>query len=44
MTIEQMRQALLKVYPGRNWQQKITRASDDQVFAIFTRLRNAGKV
>lgn len=37
MTIEQMRQALIKRYPGDNWAEKVKRMSDSQVVAIHSK-------
>jgi hypothetical protein len=35
----QMRQALKAAYPGRSWKQKVNNMSDNQVLAIFSRIK-----
>ena len=35
MTIEQMRDAVIKLYPSPRWKQKVMRMHDNQVIAIF---------
>lgn len=44
MTTEEMRQALLRAYPGLRWQRKVKEMPDGQVFVVYTRLRNTGKL
>lgn len=44
MNTEQMRQALLKAYSGRRWEDRVKKMSDGQVFVVYTRLKNTGKI
>lgn len=44
MNTEAMRQALLKAYPGKNWEAKVKKMPDAQVFTVYTRLKNARKI
>lgn len=44
MNTEQMKQALLKAYPGNRWAEKVKKMSEGQVFTVYTRLKNAGKI
>ena len=39
MTIEQMRVALLKAYPGPQWELHVAKMLDGQVIAVYNRLR-----
>ena len=41
MSIEQMREALMKSYPSQKWQDKVLKMSDNQIIAIYTRMLNA---
>ena len=40
MSIEQMRVAISKVYPGEKWYQKVYKMSDSQVLAIYHKFLN----
>jgi hypothetical protein len=42
MSVEQMKAAILWVYPG--WYTKVSKMSDGQVLAIYTRMLNQGKL
>lgn len=37
MSIEQMRQAIEKVYEGEKWKEKVSKMQDKQVLAIYRR-------
>ena len=43
MTVENMRERILKEYPGAKWHTKVLRMKDEQVMAIYFRMvRNQG--
>ena len=42
MTIENMRDHILKQYPGAKWHVKVLAMSDNQVLAIYSRLQKQG--
>lgn len=44
MTTEQMRAALRTVYISPNWAEKVGKMSDRQVFALYTKFLNEGKI
>ena len=44
MTTEQMRQALLRAYSGEGWKRKVNNMPPDQIFVVYTRLKNTGKI
>lgn len=44
MNPAKQREALRNVYPGAEWQKKVTDMSDEQVVAIYLRLKGQGKV
>lgn len=44
MSIEQMRAAITKVYPGKKWSRRVANMPDNQVLVIYNRLLNAGKL
>lgn len=44
MNTEQMRQALLRAYPSTSWKNKVTKMNEQQVFAVYTRLKNQKKL
>lgn len=44
MSIEQMREALKRTYPGENWEKKVDKMSEAQVHSIYTRLLSSGKI
>ncbi len=40
MTIDQMREALLRAYPNsKSWPARVKAMPDDQIFAIYTRMK-----
>lgn len=43
MTVEQMRERLIKVYPGPSWQYKVMRMPDYQVIRVHSRFMSVGK-
>ena len=43
MTIDQMRAAIVDVYPGRKWERKVEKMHDDQVVAVYNNLLRSGK-
>lgn len=44
MTIEQMRGEIGLVYPGTAWAAKVSRMSDNQVYAVYQRMSVCGKL
>lgn len=38
MSVEQMRMAISKVYPGGKWSKKVSKMSDKQVIAVYSRM------
>lgn len=46
MKVEKKREALKGAYPnaGQKWHEKIDNMTDDQVTAMYLRLKNQGKV
>lgn len=44
MSIEQMKAALKKSYPGPKWSVKVDKMSDKQIAATYMRLMNAKKL
>lgn len=45
MSVEQMRDALCSVYYGApKWVNKVMKMPDNQVIAIYMRMRNAGRI
>lgn len=44
MSVEQMREALRKSYPGPAWSAKVDKMSDHQVLAVYNRLLNQNKL
>lgn len=44
MAKEKERRALLDVYSGDRWRRKVTDMSDEQVVAIYLRLKQQGKI
>lgn len=44
MSIEQMRAALKKTYPGKSWAEKVDKMSDSQVLAVYNRLLYSKKL
>lgn len=43
MTVENMRSAILKVYGGQRWKDKVAFMPDHQVIAIYYNFRDRGK-
>lgn len=43
MTVNQMRDAISKVYSGRKWKVKVARMDDGQVLAIYQDFMRKGK-
>lgn len=44
MSVELMREAIKKVYPGETWSKKVKNMKDAQVLAIYTRMLYDGKL
>lgn len=44
MSVDQMREAITKVYPAVRWQKKVAKMSDDQVMAIYFKFAQCGKM
>lgn len=44
MSVDAMRQAVVMAYPGDNWKKRVQKMSDDQVIAVYKRLRLMGKI
>lgn len=42
MSIEQMRNEVMKLYPGRGWQSRVLAMTDAQIFAIYNKSVNKG--
>lgn len=42
-SVEDMRYAISKVYPGKSWQYKVSRMPDYQVIAIYYSFLRSGK-
>lgn len=42
--ISKKREELLKAYPGAGWKDKVKWMSEDQVVAVYLRLKKAGKI
>lgn len=40
MSIELMRDAILKVYPGKAWEDKVANMSDNQIIAVYYKFLN----
>lgn len=43
MTVDQMRKAIIKVYPNDTWRRKVNRMYDNQVIAIYHSFKEHGK-
>ena len=41
MSTEQMKEALLKHYPGEKWQTKVKNMSPEQTYAAYHRITNS---
>jgi len=44
VSVEQMRHAIYKAYPGGNWIARVDAMSDKQIAATYLRLLNAKKL
>lgn len=44
MSISEMKYYVASAYPGYNWKNKVVRMNEQQLFAIFNRLKDAGKI
>lgn len=44
MNINQMRDALKRAYPSKQWAEKVTKMRDDQIQAIYLRFKREGKI
>lgn len=44
MAVWEMREALLKAYSTDSWKIKVKNMSDNQVIAVFNRLRYSGRI
>ncbi len=44
MTTPRMRELVCSVYPGEKWRKKVNSMKDPQVFAIFCKFKNEGKI
>lgn len=44
MSPQQQRLEIKKIYPGKNWSDKVDRMSDNQVIAVYLRLKGKGKL
>ena len=42
MTVQQMRNAILRVYDTESWKKKVANMYDDQIIAIYHDFRNRG--
>lgn len=43
MTVEQMKQEILKVYPGEAWRRKVEKMKAGQILAIYSKFLSEGK-
>ncbi|MCX7817552.1 MAG: hypothetical protein N2317_08625 [Syntrophales bacterium] len=44
MSVAQMRNAIVKVYPGEKWKQKVLKMSDGQVIAVYHNFLSSKKL
>ena len=44
MSKEQMKKEILKVYPGPTWAFKVEKMSDKQIYSVYMRFLNQGKL
>jgi hypothetical protein len=44
MSVELMREAIKKVYPGEKWQKRVSKMKDAQVIAIYNKMLNNNKL
>lgn len=43
MTVEEMRYAISKVYPGDKWRNKVAKMPDNQIVALYCKFLEGGK-
>lgn len=43
MSVDQMREAILEVYPNSTWRRKVDKMPDEQVIAIYMSFLNNGR-
>ena len=43
MSVEQMKAAILKVYPGKSWKRKVEKMKAGQILAIYTKFLSEGR-
>jgi hypothetical protein len=44
MSIEQMRKAIEKVYPGDKWKKRVDKMSPNQILAVYNRMLDSRKL
>lgn len=44
MTTEEMRNRLADAYMSQNWKDKVKRMGNSQVFVVYSKFKNEGKV
>lgn len=44
MSTDEMRQALKRVYPGPKWSHKVDQMNNEQVIAVYVRLKQQNKL
>lgn len=44
MTVDEMREKVKEAYNGDRWKRKVQYMSDDQIIAIFYRLKSKGQI
>lgn len=44
MTVDEMREKVKKAYKGDRWKRKVQYMPDDQIIAIFYRLKSKGQI
>ena len=44
MTVNMMKEAIIKAYEGKKWREKVLSMSDNQVIAVYRRLQRKGVV
>lgn len=44
MQVEQMKAAILAVYPGEKWRIRVSFMTDEQIFAIYQSFVRSGKI
>lgn len=43
MSVDQMRKAIIDVYPGTSWLNRVYRMGDNQIIAIYYKFKKEGK-